>query len=67
MYGRSLAARTVCINLKRVTLKHRHLPVPVERRAITSRALPTMPEPSYYDCLGVAPWASLKEIRRAYR
>ena len=26
-----------------------------------------MSEPSYYDYLGVAPWASVKEIRRAYR
>ena len=26
-----------------------------------------MSEPTYYDYLGVAPWASVKEIRRAYR
>ena len=26
-----------------------------------------MPNPSYYDYLGVPTWASLKEIRRAYR
>ena len=26
-----------------------------------------MSDPSYYDCLGIAPWASVKEIRRAYR
>jgi curved DNA-binding protein CbpA len=28
---------------------------------------PSLQEPSYYQRLGVAPWASVKEIRQAYR